>query len=211
MSTLQNKIYLALVASLLFGGCSGSDVEAFIKEEVLDDSSLVNDTGNINTEPEINISVSTEIQDALDAHNSVREAVGVSSDLVWDETVAKDAQSYADELALSGAWEHDPKNSTGYTNGPYGENLYTSTEKITLKFATEAWADEKQYYTYGKIGDASSCVSGEMCGHYTQIIWKDTSKVGCAMSKYTTGDYENWYLVVCKYKTPGNYTGQKPY
>ena len=120
MSTLQNKIYLALVASLLFGGCSGSDVEAFIKEEVLDDSGLVNDTGNINTEPEINISVSTEIQDALDAHNSVREAVGVSSDLVWDETVAKDAQSYADELALSGAWEHDPKNSTGYTNGPYG-------------------------------------------------------------------------------------------
>jgi len=208
---MRNKIYLALVASLLFGGCSASDVEELIKGKILEDSGLENDTGNINTEPELDISISTQIQDVLDAHNSVRDAVGVSSDLEWDETIAKDAQSYADELALSGAWEHDPKNSNGYANGPYGENLYTSTEKVTLEFATGAWADEKQYYTYGEIGDASTCVSGEMCGHYTQIIWKDTSKVGCAMSKYRTGDFKNWYLIVCKYKTPGNYAGQKPY
>ncbi len=208
---MKNRIYLAVVVSLLFSGCSTSDVEEFIKGKVLEDSGLVNDTGNISVGEENNISVSAEIQDALNAHNSERSAVGVNNNLVWDETIAKDAQSYADELAISGAWEHDPKNTSGYTNGAYGENLYTSTQKVTLEFATEEWAAEEQYYTYGEIGDSSTCVSGEMCGHYTQIIWKDTSKVGCAISKYKIGQYKNWYLIVCKYQTPGNYVGQTPY
>jgi pathogenesis-related protein 1 len=208
---MKNKIYIALVTALLLVGCSASDVEDFIKDKIIEDNGLVNDTGNITPGEENNISVSAEIQDALDAHNRERSAVGVNSNLVWDETIAKDAQSYADELAISGVWGHDPKNASGYTNGSYGENLYTSTEKVTLAFATDEWADEEQYYTYGEIGDASTCVAGEMCGHYTQIIWKNTSRVGCAMSKYKTGQYKNWYLIVCKYQTPGNYVGQTPY
>lgn len=208
---MKNKIYLALVAALLLGGCSSSDVEEFIKDKIQEDNGLVNDTGNINTDEENDIPILEEIQGVLDAHNSVRNSVGVNNDLVWDETIANDAQSYADQLATSGAWEHDPKNATGYTNGAYGENLYTSTEKVTLEFATDAWADEDQYYTYGNIGDDTTCVAGEMCGHYTQIVWKSTSRVGCAKSKYKTGTYKNWYLIVCKYQTPGNYVGQKPY
>ncbi len=153
----------------------------------------------------------SQIQDALDAHNSERIAVGIDAYLVWSDTIAVDAQSYADTIASSGVWEHDPKNSSGYANGAYGENLYASTAQSSLKDAVESWASEKDDYTYGVIGDSNTCEAGKMCGHYTQIVWKNTSEVGCGVAQYQTGTYKDWYVTVCKYKTPGNYLGEYPY
>lgn len=116
-----------------------------------------------------------EMQTLLDVHNDAREEVGVYNKLAWSEAIAVDAQNYADTMANSGAWEHDPKNHGGYVNGSYGENLYTSTAKPTYAIATQAWVDEKQFYIYGNAGDESTCVSDEQCGHYTQVIWENTS------------------------------------
>ncbi len=151
----------------------------------------------------------------LKVHNDARVAVGISQQLTWSDTIAVDAQSYADTLAESGAWEHDPKNHGGYTNGPYGENLYTaysSSGKIpSWEKAALSWVDEKAFYHYGVSGDKSTCDTGKSCGHYTQIIWENTTQVGCATSLYKKGSYKGWYLIVCKYKTPGNYRGETPY
>jgi len=171
----------------------------------------------IDTQPDpVITSDITQIQQALlNVHNKARADVGISDTLTWSDSVAIDAQSYADTLAQSGAWEHDPKNYSGYTNGPYGENLYTSYNSTghipTLAEATESWIDEKNFYHYGVIGDTATCDAGKICGHYTQVIWKNTTEVGCAISRYQRGFYKDWYLIVCKYKTPGNFRGQTPY
>ncbi len=154
---------------------------------------------------------SNVIQDLLDVHNDARADVGVENKLTWSDTITIDAQSYVDEIAQSGVWEHDPKNHGGYANGIYGENLYASTAKPTFEIATQAWVAEKEFYHYGAVGDENNCDIGEICGHYTQVIWKDTTKVGCAMSQYQTGEFKDWYIVVCKYQTPGNYLGETPY
>jgi pathogenesis-related protein 1 len=151
------------------------------------------------------------IKDLLDIHNKARIEIGVDNNLTWNDTIATDAQSYADEMSKSGAWEHDSKNHNGYKNGVYGENLYIGTLKPTFTIATQAWIDEKEFYHYGVIGDDGTCDEGEICGHYTQVIWKDTTEVGCAMSQYVTGQYKDWYIVVCKYQTPGNYLNETPY
>jgi pathogenesis-related protein 1 len=45
-----------------------------------------------------------------------------------------------------------------------------------------------------------------VCGHYTQIVWRDTTSVGCAAQSCPQG--EIW---VCDYSPPGNYVGQHPY
>ena len=201
---MRNKIYMALVTTLLFAGCSSSDVQEFIDKQSDNFKGIIDDSGEVAKKYEGDIVATTEQeQNALDEHNTVRQAVGVSSNLRWSEDLVQAAQVYADTLSNSGAWEHDPNNQ----RDGYGENLYTSTQKVTLKFATKAWADEKQYYHY----DDNSCDDNQMCGHYTQIVWKNTLEVGCAMSQYKTGQYKYWYLIVCKYKTPGNYVGQKPY
>ncbi len=200
---MRSSIFISFLSLLLASGCSSSDVEDYVKGQVENIDGLVHDGGNRATELEENITITGQEVDAVEAHNRLRGEVGVNQELTWSSALADAAKVYADKLANSGRWEHDIDN---HKNG-YGENLYTSTEKVTLEDATIAWGDEKQYYHYSD----NSCDSGEQCGHYTQIVWKNTSKVGCATSQYKTGQYKFWYVVVCKYQTPGNYIGEKPY
>ncbi len=196
--------------------CSSDDIQDFIddtKKKYFEEqvAGVVDESGSVTAGIENNISISGQEDALILAHNVARHEEGVTHDLVWDNTLTQDAQSYANTLANSGAWEHDPKNHDGYSNGPYGENLYASTAKPTLEDAADAWIKEKRDYHYGKVGDPSTCNEGAICGHYTQVMWKETSQVGCAIAKYKTGNMKNWYVVVCKYKTPGNYEGETPY
>ncbi|KAF2317182.1 hypothetical protein GH714_015301 [Hevea brasiliensis] len=69
--------------------------------------------------------------------------------------------------------------------------------------AVSAWAAEEKYYTYA----TNSCEVGQMCGHYTQIVWKTTRRIGCARSVCDDGDV----FMTCNYDPPGNYVGERPY
>ena len=40
--------------------------------------------------------------------------------------------------------------------------------------------------------------------HYTQIVWRGSTAVGCALASSRTDDY-----LVCRYSPPGNVVGQK--
>ena len=55
----------------------------------------------------------------------------------------------------------------------------------------------------------SSTDATKAVGHYTQIVWKNTTKVGCGIANSLTDRGGEW--VVCRYSPPGNYVGQKPY
>jgi hypothetical protein len=211
-----SKIVTSALLLTFLVSCSSDDIQDFIddtKKRYFEEkvAGVVDESGSVTEGVENNISISGQEEALLLAHNEARGAVNVLTKLVWNKTLQQDAQSYANTLANSGAWEHDPKNHEGYSNGPYGENLYASTSKPTLKDAADAWIKEKRDYHYGKVGDASTCNKDAICGHYTQVIWKETSQVGCAIAKYSTGNMKNWYVVVCKYKTPGNYEGETPY
>ncbi|KAI9072201.1 hypothetical protein K1719_016583 [Acacia pycnantha] len=69
--------------------------------------------------------------------------------------------------------------------------------------AVKMWVDEKVYYD----NDNNSCASGQECGHYTQVAWKDLVRVGCAKVTCDNGGTFIGY----NYDPPGNYNGQKPY
>ena len=130
------------------------------------------------------------------AHNSVRAGVGVP-DLVWDDMLAEIAAEWSARLAMDGCiLEHD-------YSSPYGENLYWSSFESTPAQVVDAWASEVVYYDY----DANTCEDGEMCGHYTQLVWSTTERVGCAMTVCADGS-EIW---MCDYDPPGNYVGEWPY
>ena len=150
-----------------------------------------------------------DIDMAINITNEARHEVGVYNDLVWDYKLANLARVYAITLSKNGKFEHDPNNLKYYT----GENLFATSlyESSLLSKSIVNYYSEKSYYTYGNIGDSSTCKEGITCGHYTQLIWNNTSKVGCAAAQYQTGPYKGWYVTVCKYSLPGNIIGKKPY
>jgi len=129
----------------------------------------------------------------LAAHNSVRRSVGVAP-LVWSERLADFAREWADYLAMHHNFFHR-------RNSPYGENLFEITSASAAPAeVVKDWASESRDYQY-----RSNTCRG-VCGHYTQIIWRDTKRVGCAAAR--GGRTEIW---VCNYDPPGNFIGRRPY
>ena len=134
-------------------------------------------------------------QDFLDAHNAARAQVGVAN-ITWDNTVATYALNYANSRKSDCNLVH--------SSGPYGENLAKgSSGTFTGVTAVNMWVNEKQYYDY----NTNSCINGGQCLHYTQVVWRNSVRLGCARVQCTNG----WWFVTCNYDPPGNYVGQKPY
>ncbi len=145
-------------------------------------------------------SLAPDIQSVVDRHNAIRQELYSGSDLSWSATVAATAQAYAEVLASKGTMEHDQ-------DTPYGENLAIATYAIDYTVSTNMWYEEKPYYDY----TLNDCIDGEMCGHYTQMIWKDSTEIGCGSAIIQTGSFKNGVIVVCRYNPSGNWTGDLPY
>jgi pathogenesis-related protein 1 len=147
---------------------------------------------------------SSEISQILALHNTERATLGLSP-LVWSSTLVASSLQWAQVLQSEGCAMYHSSNE-------YGENLYyalptgTNPPVITPKRVVGAWIQEKEYYDY----KTNRCDSGKMCGHYTQIVWADTTHVGCVRVTCPDprGVEEIW---VCEYNPPGNYTGERPY
>ncbi|KAL5560890.1 hypothetical protein UlMin_030637 [Ulmus minor] len=90
-----------------------------------------------------------------------------------------------------------------HSNGNYGENLAKGSGTLTGKAAVDLWVAEKPNYDYY----SNTCVGGKQCLHYTQVVWRDSTKVGCARVQCSNGSY----FVICSYDPPGNYVDELPY
>ena len=143
-----------------------------------------------------------------DAHNDVRASASPTPDpalepLCWSASVAAVAQSWADNCT----WQHNPG------RGFLGENIFGGSGNWLASGALSAvamWADEAAYYDYA----SNTCESGQVCGHYTQIVWRSSANLGCGIKLCNTGSPfggGSWTFVVCNYDPPGNWLGQKPY
>lgn len=141
------------------------------------------------------VSSQAGIQQMLSAHNSWRKRTGVPP-LTWSPQLANYAQEWANKLARENKFEHRK-------NSPYGENLaWAGGQQLSPERVVNMWGEEVKDYNY----NANSCKPGKMCGHYTQIVWRNTKQVGCGMAR--SNGKEVW---VCNYNPPGNYRGQRPY
>jgi len=136
-----------------------------------------------------------------DAHNKKRSVTGGGlPDLIWDEDVAAYAQAWANQLQQQNDCRMKHRRGTDKQR-KYGENIaWAEGMEMEPERVVGMWYDEIQYYDY----NTNSC-SGS-CGHYTQVVWRNSRKVGCGMAK--CDHTEVW---VCNYDPPGNWIGKKPY
>ena len=157
-------------------------------------------------QPKLNIQNSnSNPKEYVKLHNQLREKYFHAHPLIWSATLERDAQHYANYLAQTGQFRHDPTNQSR----KYGENLFAFSRNATPNYAyiIQKWYREGAYYNY----ETNRCQRGKVCGHYTQIIWKKSQKIGCASAQYKQGRFKNGYVTVCKYYPYGNIIGERPY
>jgi pathogenesis-related protein 1 len=129
-------------------------------------------------------------------HNKMRADVGVGP-LQWSASLASYAQEWADHLADTTC------KMAHRSERKYGENLFQGTAgHYTAVDAARAWGTEKKDYAGGALTEANS----HPAGHYTQMVWRDTTALGCGEALCG-----NTLIVACNYDPPGNFLGRKPY
>jgi hypothetical protein len=176
-----------------------------------------------------------ESQEFLDQHNQVRGLVSppaspVLSCLDWDVNLATVAANWAatcpiTEVAVpppgSGtacALTHNANRSSQYAglggSGSVGENMFAAfpVGAATPAFAVTgapypfSWESEKVDYTYA----TNTCTVGRVCGHYTQLVWRNSLRLGCGTAECLCKG-STWRVMVCDYNPAGNVIGQWPY
>jgi hypothetical protein len=141
-----------------------------------------------------------DVNPFVDAHNAVRAAASpvpspALPKLSWDDKLEGIAQAWS----AGCVFEH--------SHNGYGENIaYFSGNASTPKDVVDGWASEVKDYDYAN----NSCAANQQCGHYTQIVWRDTARVGCGASKCNMFGQDGIFWV-CNYDPPGNVIGQRPY
>ncbi len=140
----------------------------------------------------------------LAAHNRERAAAGLPA-MRWDPALAAEARAWGETLAEMDDIEHSPDDPDD--PDPQGENLWLGSKG---HFAPEAmvgmWIEEKRHFRPGRFPDVSATGDLDDVGHYTQLMWRDTRRVGCAL---TQG--EAYEILTCRYLAAGNVEGEAPF
>jgi pathogenesis-related protein 1 len=144
------------------------------------------------------------------AHNRWRKTVGAPP-LSYSTDLAASAQEWANHLKESNHCQMQHSKPDGH----YGENLFWASavqwsdgrrelQTVSPETVVNDWGSERSNYNYKN----NSCAKGKMCGHYTQLVWKATTTVGCAVARCEDSRDQVW---VCQYQPPGNWVGKRPY
>jgi hypothetical protein len=159
------------------------------------------------------------------AHNAARARLATEPPLgalSWSSEIALVAQAYADALAAGCA--DTLTHSQPADRNHWGENLASfgimggsGFEPNGSPERTVAlWESELACYTYGPFepGTNATCTDACAiyggCGHYTQLVWRDTTRVGCGVADCRRGPWRKSYWV-CNYDPTGNFLGEFPY
>lgn len=140
----------------------------------------------------------------LRAHNAVRASVGASLPVLqWSIDLGGAARAWADQCT----WGPDP----ALAGANLGQNLAWAPIGTTPpKAVVDAWAAEAASYD-----PAANTCSAATCAHYTQIVWRATTSLGCGIAACPgpapDGSAGEWEYAVCAYSPRGNVEGEKPY
>ena len=132
----------------------------------------------------------TEAQQLVDAHNRYR-AKHCAKPLTWSPKLAQVAQQWANALRDKGC-------AFGHSGGDLGENLAAGTSgTLDADEVVRMWYDEVAHYRFPNGGFSAQT------GHFTQVVWRGTARVGCGRSQCKGMD-----IWVCEYDPAGNWEGQ---
>lgn len=184
----MRRIHLALAFGLMAGCAPQVERPAAVTTAVEPKAAAKADSGSKMS--------AKDIQAITAYHDKVRADVGVGP-MKWSPVLATYAQQWADHLAASTC------RMAHRTERKYGENLFQGTAGYyTAVDAAKGWESEKKDYRGGVLTESNWHPSG----HYTQMVWRDTTALGCGEAACN-----KTLIVACNYDPPGNYIGRRPY
>ena len=173
----------------------------------------------------------------LKAHNSYRNkvasgnqtaALGASlpqasnmKELIWDTELETLAQNWVNTNPTS----HNENRVVPSAPDDYvGENIYWANKgnsrpivpgSFNVEAGVTSWFGEVKFYD-GNVAELGSETTTQVIGHFTQIIWADTLRIGCGISDCVTKSgsityYKEAVSLVCDYRTGGNWDGAAIY
>ena len=129
-----------------------------------------------------------EIDKVLSVHNQFRKLHG-SPALSWNNQLAQFASKYANYCVFQ------------HSHDKYGENLAAGYPSLSA--AVHAWYDEARSYFYMFPGFSKKT------GHFTQLIWKTTTQLGCGYATCNGKNGTPGLFLVCEYNPPGNVLSER--
>ncbi|KAF8912841.1 CAP domain-containing protein [Gymnopilus junonius] len=133
-----------------------------------------------------------DIQAYLAGHNTIRAQHGASP-LTWNDNLASKAQQWANNCKFV---------HSGGSLGPFGENLAAGTgSDYGIATAIKSWTDEVSQYN----------PNNPVPSHFTQVVWKATTEVGCAVQSCSgifAASFGLAKFFVCEYSVQGNVIGE---
>lgn len=116
----------------------------------------------------------------------------------WSKQLAANAQAWADRCEF----EH--------SQASLGENLGARSHMAGPEEIVASWVSEGDDFNYA----SNRCAAGQVCGHYTQVVWRDSTEIGCGVAQCSGNSPfggGEWIMWVCNYSPAGNYMGERPY
>ncbi|KAJ5314153.1 uncharacterized protein N7443_001037 [Penicillium atrosanguineum] len=121
-----------------------------------------------------------------------------------------DLETSARALAAKCVYEHD----TSIDGGGYGQNIGYGVEssQVGVMLTNLMYNDEIEYFPTPYGESDPSMTDFEKWGHFSQIIWKGTTHVGCATvvcdGLGNVDSSSSLPFTVCNYSPAGNYAGE---
>jgi hypothetical protein len=127
--------------------------------------------------------------------------------VTWDATLADVAFNYLSKCQGTTLSDHNANRTKEYAalggKDYVGENIYASSGKsVEPAAALKSWMNEADAFDYDSPNLSAA-------GHYTQVVWRTSVRIGCAIVNCPNMKYPN--NVLCDYAPGGNVNGQKPY
>lgn len=147
----------------------------------------------------------------LDAHNAIRAEYKVP-DLRWSSSLAEKAVFWADKCLF--------QHSNGVLiSTPYGENIAAGTGEFSVTDAVATFINDKgKWFAIHSTYDLLTLLlidkydpSHPSYLRFTQVVWKSTTEIGCAVSQCNSLFDQNASparIYVCLYNPAGNVVGQ---
>merc|ERR1712061_229654 len=137
------------------------------------------------------------------------------NELVWNDEVAKMAQTWADVCSSTPHDKNRKMALEGYPSGLYcGQNVYNSwssqgpAKTKNLARAVQSWYDEVRDFNEAVVENFRMDDGGHTghIGHYSQVVWADVSVVGCGYEYRIDEKFNNMYreTIICTYCKGGN-------